>query len=89
MSLAATLAPGPDGRDRLHIAQSEAPFVTEMIAVEEGSTRFAQPVPAGPYVMEVVIDVPEAGRVTYAWWWAQGEDSVREQSKADARIVET
>ncbi|WP_040493116.1 hypothetical protein [Ilumatobacter nonamiensis] len=82
------LAPGPDGRDRLYIAHSEAPFVTEMIAIEANSGRFVQAQPAGPLVMEVVVEVPEPGRITYAWWWARGEDAPTEQSKADARIVD-
>jgi len=78
------LAAGPDGRDRLCIAHSEAPFVTEMIAVEASGTRFVQPERAGPFVMEV----PESGRITYAWWWAAGEDAPTEQSRADARIAD-
>ena len=81
------LAAGPDGRDRLYIAHSEAPFVTEMIAVDANSTRFVQPERAGPFAMEVVIEVPEPGRITYAWWWAAGEDAPTEQSRADARIT--
>lgn len=81
------LAPGPDGRDRLYIAHSEAPFVTEMIASEPGSNRFVQPAPAGPFRMEVVIDAPEPDRITYAWWWAPGDEAVIEKSKADARLV--
>ena len=81
------LAAGPDDRDRLYIAHSEAPFVTEMIAIEANSTRFVQPQPAGPFVMEVVIEVPEPGRITYAWWWAPDDGTPTEQSKADARLA--
>lgn len=57
-----------------------------MVAVEANSTRFRQPEHAGPFVMEVVIEVPEPGRLTSAWWWAQADDAPTEQSKADARI---
>lgn len=81
------LAPGPDGRDRLYVAHSESPFVTEFVAIEAGATRFVQPEPFGPYVMEIVIDVPEPDRITYAWWWATPGDTLIEQSKADARLV--
>ena len=80
------LVAGPEGRDRLYIAHSESPFVTEMVETEPGSGRFEQPTPFGPYVMAVVIEIPEPGRLTYAWWWgADGTDPV-EQSKADARL---
>ncbi|MEL6890224.1 MAG: hypothetical protein AAFP84_01405 [Actinomycetota bacterium] len=81
------LAPGPDGRDRLYIAHSEAPFVTEMIAVEAGSSRFAQPQPFGPFAMEVVVEVPEPGRITYAWRWAAAGATPTEQSRADVRLT--
>lgn len=80
------LSAGPDGRDRLYIAHSEAPFVTELVAVEPGSTRFAQLVPLGPYVIEVVIEVPQPGRMTYGWWWADAEGIPTEQSKADVLL---
>jgi hypothetical protein len=81
------LAPGPDGRDRLYVAHSESPFVTEFVATDIGSTRFVQPEPFGPFVMEIVIDVPEPDRITYAWWWATPGDTPTEQSKAEARRV--
>lgn len=79
------LAAGPDGLDRLYIAHSESPFVTEMIATEAGVGRFVQRDPAGPYVMEVVLEVPEPDRLTYAWWWAPAGETPMEQSKADTR----
>lgn len=79
------LVAGPDGRNRLYVAHSESPFVTEMVETEAGSGRFAQPEPFGPYEMEIVLGLPEPDRLTYAWWWgADGEPPV-EQSKADAR----
>jgi hypothetical protein len=68
------LVAGPDGRDRLFVAHSESPFVTEMVETAAGSGRFAQREPFGPYEMEIVIEVPEPGSVTYAWWW--GADGV-------------
>ncbi len=80
------LCAGPDGRDQLFIAHSESPFVTEMVEAEVESGRFVQATPAGPYTMEVVIETPEADRVTYAWWWAQAGEQPVEQSKADARL---
>ena len=80
------LCAGPDGRDRLYVAHSESPFVTEMVATEPDSSRCVQPTPAGPFRMEIVIEVPEPGRVTYAWWWAPGSDEPVEQSRADARL---
>lgn len=76
---------GPDGRDRLYVAHSESPFVTEMVASEPGSSRFVQPTPFGPYTLEVVIERPEPGRITYAWWWAEAGNEPTEQSKADVR----
>ncbi len=79
------LAAGPDGRDRLYVAHSESPFVTEMVAAEPGSSRFVQPQPFGPYEMEIVIETPEPERITYAWWWAPAGETSVEQSKADAR----
>ncbi len=79
------LCAGPDGRDRLYIAHSEAPHVTEMVAAEPDSCRFAQSQSGGPYVMEVVIEVPEVDRITYAWWWAMAGEAPTEQSKADVR----
>lgn len=78
------LVAGPDGRDRLFVAHSESPFVTEMIETATDSGRFAQREPFGPIVMEIVIEIPEPGHLTYAWWWgADGDDPV-EQSKASA-----
>ena len=80
------LVAGPDGLDRLYVAHSESPFVTEMTETAAGSGRFEQAEPVGPYAMAVVIDMPEPDRITYAWWWgANGEPPV-EQSKADARL---
>ncbi len=78
------LVAGPDGRDRLFVAHSESPFVTEMVETEPESGRFAQREPFGPYVMEIVIEVPEPGRMTYAWWWGADGNAPVEQSKADA-----
>lgn len=83
------LSAGPDGCDLLFVAHSEAPFVTEMVAVEPGSSHFRQRALAGPYVMEIVIEHPESGRLTYAWWWAEHGTPPVEQSKADVRLVET
>ncbi len=80
------LCPGPDGRDRLYIAHSESPFVTEMVEAEAGTGRFAQSAPLGPYTMEVVIETPEHERLTFAWWWANAGEEPVEQSKADARL---
>lgn len=79
------LVAGPDGRDRLFVAHSESPFVTEMIETEPNSGRFAQREPFGPYEMEIVVELPEPGRITYAWWWGANGDAPVEQSKADAR----
>jgi hypothetical protein len=79
------LAAGPDGRDRLFVAHGESPFVTEMIESEPDSQRFAQRAPFGPYVTEIVIEMPEPNRITSAWWWGANGDAPAEQSKADAR----
>lgn len=79
------LVAGPDGCDRLYIAHSESPFVTEMVSDEPGSSRFVQPEPFGPYVLSVVIELPEPSRITYAWWWSEAGGTPTEQSKADAR----
>ncbi len=81
------LCAGPDGRDRLFIAHSESPFVTVMIQAEPGSGRFVQSDLGGPYTMEVVIEIPETGRLAYAWWWAEAGEQPVEQSKADARLL--
>jgi hypothetical protein len=78
------LVAGPDGRDRLFVAHSESPFVTEMVETEPGSGRFAQRVPSGPFVMEIVIEMPDPDHITYAWWWGANGDVPVEQSKADA-----
>lgn len=77
------LVAGPDGRDRLYVAHSESPFVTEMVETGVGSGRFVQPVPFGPYSMGIVIETPEIGRITYAWWWGADGDPPVERSKAD------
>lgn len=82
------LSVGPDGRDVLHVAHSESPFVTEMVAVEPGSWHFRQREPFGPYDREIVVEVPEPGRLTYAWRWAERGATPVEQSKADVRLVE-
>lgn len=78
------LVAGPDGRDRLYVSHSESPFVTEMIETEPASGRFAQREPFGPYAMEIVIEMPELYRITYAWWWGANGGRPVEQSKADA-----
>jgi len=82
------LVAGPDGRDRLFIAHSESPFITEMVAVGDGTGRFVQSTSFGPYVMEVVIERPAADQVTYAWWWAEAGGTPSEQSKADVRRLD-
>lgn len=79
------LVAGPDECDRLYVAHSESPFVTEMVAEQPGSRRFVQPEQFGPYVLSVVIEHPEPDRLTYAWWWAEAGGTPTEQSKADAR----
>lgn len=79
------LVAGPDGRDRLYVAHSQSPFVTEMIETEAGSAHFVQPEPFGPYAMEIVVGRPEADRLTYAWRWGANGDAPVEQSKADVR----
>lgn len=79
------LVAGADGRDRLYVAHSESPFVTEMVASSSDSSRFEQHEPFGPYAMEVVIDLPASDRMTYAWWWAPIGSPLTEQSKADVR----
>lgn len=81
------LCQGPDGRDRLFIAHSESPFVTEMVEAEANTGRFVQSTPGGPYTMEVIIETPEPERLTYAWWWAAAGEQPVEQSKADARLL--
>jgi hypothetical protein len=81
------LVPGPDGRDHLYVAHSESPFVTALVETWPGSGRFEQPAPEGPYTMAIVIELPEPGRITYAWWWALAGEKPIEQSKADVRIL--
>lgn len=81
------LVAGPDGRDRLSVAHSESPFVTELVETAPGSGRFVQREPGGSYVTEIVIEVPEPGRLTYAWWWAEAGGVPTEQSKADVRVT--
>jgi hypothetical protein len=36
--------------------------------------------------MEVVIEMAEARRLTYAWWWASADEQPVEQSKADVQL---
>jgi hypothetical protein len=79
------LTAGADGKDRLYVAHSESPFVTEMVASSANPFRFQQPHAIGPYVMEIAIELPEPDRITYAWWWAEAGKTPIEQSKADAR----
>lgn len=80
------LAPGPDGLDRLYIAHSESPFVTEMVESRRDRGRFVKAVAGGPVAIEVVITVPAPGRITYSWWWANAGDIPTEQSRAVASI---
>ena len=47
------LCAGPDGRDRLFVAHSESPFVTEMIEFEAETGRFVQPSPGEPYIAAI------------------------------------
>ncbi len=77
---------GPDDRDRLYVAHSESPYVTEMLATEPGSSRFAQREPFGPYTMEIVIELPVPGAIAYAWWWSPAGAPPREQSRAEVRL---
>lgn len=65
------LVAGSDGRDRLYVSHSESPFVTEMVESTLGSRRFELREHGGPYVMVIVIDIPEVDRLTYAWWWGR------------------
>jgi hypothetical protein len=55
-----------------------------MIETMPGSGRFEPPELVGPYVMAVVIDVPELDKITYAWWWAEAGQEPIEQSRATA-----
>lgn len=80
------LSQGPDGLDELFVAHSESPVVTTMVATEAGAGRFEQRSPTGPYRMAIVIELPEADRLTYAWWWGTGDDEPVERSKADVRL---
>ncbi|MFN3215492.1 MAG: hypothetical protein ACE367_03245 [Acidimicrobiales bacterium] len=57
-----------------------------MVAMAEDPTRFRQSAPFGPYDVEVVIELPEPGRITYAWRWAEAGGTPVEQSKADVRL---
>lgn len=79
------VSPGVDGRDRLYIAHTESPVVTELIETSGGSGRFEQATIAGPYTLAVVIDLAEvSGRaqLSYAWWWAPAGQRPVEQSRA-------
>lgn len=56
-------------RDRPYVAHSESPFVTEMVASASDPPRFRQPTRVGPFVMEIVVALPEPDRITPARWW--------------------
>ncbi|MFV0526213.1 MAG: hypothetical protein ACK5RL_17135 [Acidimicrobiales bacterium] len=53
--------------------------------VSSEPSRFVPPTPSGPYAMEIVIEIPEPGRITYSWWAEAGVTPV-EQSKADVHL---
>ena len=55
-------------------------MVTEMIASETDGARFVQTAAGGPFTMQVVIEMPEPGRLSYAWWWATAGEEPVEQS---------
>ena len=82
------LVAGQDGKDRLHVASSESPFVTIMTESEAGSGRFDQRESLGPYAMAVEVAVPGPDWITYAWLWSRAGGTPIEQSKADARRLD-
>ena len=79
------LIAGPEGRDMLYIAQSESAYVTTLVETAPGSGRFEENESTGEYALAVVIEVPEPGRLSYAWWWGES-GLIAEQSRADVAL---
>jgi hypothetical protein len=79
------LIAGPGGRDMLYIAQSESAYVTTLVESAPGSGRFEEDEATGEYALAVVIEVPEPGQLSYAWWWGES-GLIAEQSRADVAL---
>ena len=69
----------------LYIAQSESAYVTTLVETAPGSGRFEEDESTGDYALAVVIEIPEHGRLSYAWWWGES-GLIAEQSRADVAL---
>jgi hypothetical protein len=75
------LTAGEGGRLELHVACLELPGVVRFVETKPGEfTAYDGPLPA-----RIVVTAPQAGILTYGWWWSRDESEPREQSRAEVR----
>jgi hypothetical protein len=75
------LAAGEAGRLELHVASLELPGVVRFLATGPGEFTTYD----GPVAARIVLEVPQPGALTYAWWWSRDGAEPREQSRAELR----
>ena len=75
------LTVGEGGRPELHVICSELPGVTRFVETKPGEFTAYE----GPFPSRIVVTAPEAGVLTYGWWWSRNETEPREQFRAEVR----
>ena len=75
------LTVGEDGRAALHVLCGELPGVVRFTEGRPGVFTLYD----GPLQARIIVTVPSAGHLTYAWWWSRDESEPSEQSRADVR----
>jgi hypothetical protein len=75
------LVAGEGGRLELHVACLELPGVVRFTETGPGEFTAYE----GPLVARIVLELPQPGAISYAWWWSRDESDPREQSRADLR----
>ncbi|HEX5597449.1 MAG TPA: hypothetical protein VFX61_15735 [Micromonosporaceae bacterium] len=75
------LVAGESGRLELHVASLELPGVVRFTEQQPGQFTAYE----GPLVARIMLSLPRAGAISYAWWWSRGEAEPHEQSRAELR----
>jgi hypothetical protein len=75
------LAANEAGRLELHVVSLELPGVVRFVATGPGQFTAYD----GPVAARIVLEIPQPGALTYAWWWSRDGSDPREQSRAELR----
>jgi hypothetical protein len=75
------LAANEAGRLELHVASLALPGVVRFVSTGPGQFTAYD----GPMAARIVLEIPQPGALTYAWWWSRDGSDPREQSRAELR----